>query len=474
MSTKRFQHVCDVLRGPFPKQARMKLSISYINDHCEVMDIMNWMTLLLSYQVITDPNDNCKLLMVPLFLTLDINLRVAIIELYQNFTDKIPTDTLKQWENVTKNHISSTHIYQHNIWNDSDQNDQDEDVIMTHDDKGKEEADVDEKEEDEEEKKEIQNEQETILDEVLFSKFICDEVMMTINRIYETEKSDLISYDEIWTEFKTKTSLSSIPFTNNLKITEILQKDSIFYEFYVDKFILQTLVNMEQEKRLQSQSLSSDLPSDLPCYGYKLLSMDRLRSFIFWLVLSNHSHNTMDDIFYVYLWILIPMIVVNPKSRELREIIYDLMDNNQLILQQQLWSYLVALSFVCDGIQQFMNLMVVSNHKMVDDEFLFGLIGLICNLNDYWNDIIYQLLSTMQLKIKTMSVGCYQLLLSKIEYNSTNTNYSDKYIRFITQLIKRNRNHSTMHKQRVIQIVDNIATNCSLRVNSLQKFVNRL
>ena len=466
-STKRFEHVCDVLQSPFPKQTRMRIAASFVKNHCEATDIINWIMFLLSYQTMMDPNDHNEMLMIPLFLTLDINLRVAIIEMYQQFTNKIPNDILEQWTNLTQNHLLSTDIYKHNIWDkQNDSNDVEQDIVMlTNDNDAMAEQKEEEPQNDKQDKKEAGNEedQDNVLDEELFSKFICDEVMMIISKINAMDKSDAGNCDEIWTMFKTKTCLMSIPFALNLNIMDILNKNALFYQYYVDKFILQNLINVKNPNDETS-----------PYHGYKSVSIEQLKSFMFWLLLSpNHAHNSINDFLWLYLWIFIPIIVINSKSREFRDIIYYLVENNQSMLDP-LWPYLIGLCFVCEEMQQFMKLMVMNNGRKFNNALLQNLIKLFCDLSENWNDKIYELLFIINTKIKEMSMECYQLLISKIEYNLHDITISDKYVRFILELIKKNKNHSKIYKQRLTDIVENIATNSSIRVNALQKFIDRL
>eukprot|EP01084_Bolivina_argentea_P280332 479404_1 len=186
MSLEKLNHVCDVLRGPFPKEAKIRLTKSYINNYCNIIDIINWLTFLLSKKPITDPNDNNNLIIIPVFLTFDISLRILIIDLFAEYKHKISNDIWNKWYKMIQNHLISHHKNQHNIWkqNDSDnvkedKKDNDNDIEMIGNDNKNNEI---------EEKK---------LNDFVWNKFIFDELIIIIKQINEMD-NNTHNYGKIW------------------------------------------------------------------------------------------------------------------------------------------------------------------------------------------------------------------------------------------------------------------------------------
>ena len=78
----------------------MRVSTSFINNYCSNSDICEWIFYLLSLRSIRDENDSNKLVISPLFSTLNGLLRTALIDLFDNGLDyrSVPKQIWNEWK----------------------------------------------------------------------------------------------------------------------------------------------------------------------------------------------------------------------------------------------------------------------------------------------------------------------------------------------------------------------------------------
>eukprot|EP01083_Nonionella_stella_P304306 1056815_1 len=432
MSLQRFEHVCSVLRSPFAtKEHRLRMTRSYINNYCNCVDLTDWIVFLLSPQAIMDPNDDHNMLIVPVFVTLNVTTRISIIDLYKEFVHKIPTDIRTKWNKITQNHLLPQHIYRNNkLQTEHRHKDVEMKQSIANVENAKEEA-----------------EDESLNHEEVFDTFVHECIAFTMKQLNDIEtENDTDHYNRIWTVLKPKMDAFSVESGFAMNSADIMKKDSLFYKFYIVKFLTQMI----------SENGSNAA----------------LKSFLLWLLFA--SDVSCNDTLHVYLWLFIPKIISDPKSRVLRDIVYKIMERNELLMHSLL-PFLVGLSFIFDQISQFIQSLLISNHKIFNSNVLSDLLQLFCEF-DWPNDDVCNELLLINAKYKPnqMEIECFKVVLTKLEYHSQCKTYSDSYIRFLTQFLMKNKKHSQLYKQRLTQMVDTIASNTSIRVQSLKKFVDKL
>ncbi len=111
------------------------------------------------------------------------------------------------------------------------------------------------------------------LNDSIWNKFIFTELIIIIKQM-NGMNNDRNTYAKIWKLIQTNSSLKLIPFNHiNVNINNIkncLDKHSLFYKFYISKFLKANIFK---------------------CIEFKLLSVNKLSLFINWLLLSSNNSN---------------------------------------------------------------------------------------------------------------------------------------------------------------------------------------